>query len=251
MKKFISFSGGVESTTMCVLFGGKANAIFSDTGFEHKIMYERLHKVEAEIQKLHPNFKIIRVKNKKHASLQEYIKDYKYYPSVMARFCTRIFKIEPIDDYLRDLGPVELMIGLNADEFGMRTGNHGLVPNVTYSYPLLEANLARMACISILKRLHLEPVFPPYMARGGCIGCFYKSKKEYAAMALLNEEEFDQVIELEEVIQDERGKHYGIRDGIPNMRDFKRLAKSTLFSAEEMYDYKLELQTSCGVFCHR
>lgn len=250
MKKFISFSGGVESTTMCVLFGANANAIFCDTGFEHKIMYERINMVEKEIKKLHPNFKIIRVKNKEHRSLPAYIKKHKFYPSVMARFCTRMFKIEPIDDFLRDQGPVELMIGLNADEFE-RTGNHGLVQNVTYSYPLIMANLARKSCIEILKKLNLEPVFPPYMARGGCIGCFFKSKKEYTAMAILNEEEFDQVVELEEVIQDERGHRYGIRDGIPNMKDFKRLAKSTLFSAEEMYDYTLELQTPCGVFCHR
>jgi len=27
MKKFISFSGGVESSTMCILFGDKADAI--------------------------------------------------------------------------------------------------------------------------------------------------------------------------------------------------------------------------------
>lgn len=35
MKRFISFSGGVESRTMAVLFGNKADAIFADTGAEH------------------------------------------------------------------------------------------------------------------------------------------------------------------------------------------------------------------------
>ena len=39
---FIAFSGGVESTTLCLLFGGKAKAIFADTGDEHEEMYERI-----------------------------------------------------------------------------------------------------------------------------------------------------------------------------------------------------------------
>ena len=43
---FISFSGGVESSTMCVLFGNKADAIFSDTGFEHDEIYKRIDLVE-------------------------------------------------------------------------------------------------------------------------------------------------------------------------------------------------------------
>lgn len=36
MNKYISFSGGVESTTMCILYGHKADAIFADAGWEHK-----------------------------------------------------------------------------------------------------------------------------------------------------------------------------------------------------------------------
>lgn len=56
MKKFISFSGGVESTTMCILYGKDATAIWADTGSEHKKMYERIFSVESEIQKIHPEF---------------------------------------------------------------------------------------------------------------------------------------------------------------------------------------------------
>jgi hypothetical protein len=36
MKKFIAFSGGVESTTMSLMFGHDAQPIFADTGFEHE-----------------------------------------------------------------------------------------------------------------------------------------------------------------------------------------------------------------------
>jgi len=63
MKKFISFSGGVESTTMCILYGADAKAIWADTGAEHELMYERINTVEAKIKEIHPNFEIIKVKN--------------------------------------------------------------------------------------------------------------------------------------------------------------------------------------------
>lgn len=61
-ENFLSFSGGVESTTLAFLLGGKA--IFSDTGSEHKLMYERLDFVESKIREIHKNFEIIRIKPK-------------------------------------------------------------------------------------------------------------------------------------------------------------------------------------------
>jgi 3'-phosphoadenosine 5'-phosphosulfate sulfotransferase (PAPS reductase)/FAD synthetase len=65
MKEFISFSGGVESTTMCVLFGNKADAIFADTGFEHKLIYDRIDLVEKWCQEFHrKDFKIHRIQSK-------------------------------------------------------------------------------------------------------------------------------------------------------------------------------------------
>jgi len=35
MKRFIAFSGGVESTAMCLLYGKGATAVFTDTGNKH------------------------------------------------------------------------------------------------------------------------------------------------------------------------------------------------------------------------
>lgn len=41
-KRFISFSGGVESTTMCILYGKGATAIWCDTGDEEPEMYKQI-----------------------------------------------------------------------------------------------------------------------------------------------------------------------------------------------------------------
>lgn len=253
MRKFISFSGGLESRTMAILFGNKADAIFSDTGSEHKKLYEQLEDVEEKIKIFHNNdFKVIRVSNKEHGSLENYIRENNFFPSFKARFCTRLFKIEPIDNYLRQFENegVEIMIGLNADEMDKRTGNHGLLPFVKYSYPLVDLGINRRMCVEILKAANIYPDFPAYMSRGGCKFCYYKSKKEYQAMALMEPKEFDEIANLEADIQDKRDKFYHIIDSIPNLKEFKKHAESVLFTPEEMYPV-INTDTSCGVFCNR
>lgn len=252
-KQYISFSGGVESRTMALLFGNKADAIFSDTGSEHDELYRQLENVEKVIRDFHGNnFKIIKVRNEKYKSLEIYIRESSFFPNFQARFCTRMFKIEPIDNYLKkykDEG-VELMIGLNSDEADLRTGNYGLLPFVNYSYPLLENGISRQMCLQILDSAGINPKFPPYMQRGGCKFCYYKSKKEYEAMAILNEKEYDEVANLEAEIQDKRDKFFHIISSIPNLRDFKAKAKSVLFKPEEIYP-TINNATKCGIFCNR
>lgn len=63
--KFISFSGGVESTTMCILYGKDAKAIFADGKSEHKKMYQRLSIVEDEIKKYTQILKLLRCSERK------------------------------------------------------------------------------------------------------------------------------------------------------------------------------------------
>lgn len=251
-KKFISFSGGVESTTMCVLFGNVADAVFADTGGEHKEIYERIQLVEKWCQKFHrSDFKIHLVKNNKYGTLTEYIKEQKFFPSFKARYCTRMFKIEPIDDFLTQFKNegVSLMIGLNYDEVNQRIGNHGNKKFVSYEYPLVDKLLNREACKRILKKVGLLPNFPSYMKRGGCKYCYYKSLKEYEAMALLNPEEFEEVEKLENEIQDKREDFFSI---LPNkkMSDIRESVSNMIFKPHEIYPVVNDA-TNCGVFCNR
>ncbi len=252
MKSFISFSGGVESTTMCVLFGDKADAIFADTRFEHQQLYDRIKLVEDWVRNFHNNeFKIHFVSNEKYESLPDYILKSKFYPSYQSRFCTRLFKIEPIDDFLeqfKDEG-AELMIGLNADEIDQRTGNHGNKSFVKYSYPLADNGITREGCKTILRNAGLMPDFPAYMQRGGCVGCYYKSRREYEAMALLNPCEFKIVEDLEEAIQDERKEFFSILENI-SMRQIRESVSNMLFKPEDIYPV-INNATKCGVFCNR
>jgi len=251
MKKFISFSGGVESTAMCLLYGKGATAIFADTGAEHAKMYERLDYVENMLKVYHDgDFDLVRIKAS--SSLTGYIKKTLFFPSPLARFCTRMFKIEPIDKYLEQYPNCTLMIGLNADEADNRTGNYLKGKNINYTYPLIEDNHDRDFCYELLKSHGLEPNFPAYMERGGCKYCPFKAKKEYAAMVHFAPEEIAEVMELEEAIQDKRNKYFRIRANMPRMREFIEIEKNNLFGAEITDHYKQsEQHKSCGVFCHR
>ncbi len=261
MKKFISFSGGVESTTMCALYGKGATAIWSDTGAEHKAMYERIDLVEQRMIDLHDgDFKLVRLKGsypyhgERFDSLEETISKIKYMPSSQRRYCTGWFKIKPIDDYLKSQGECELMIGFNFDEEG-RTGNMEAMSNVTYTYPLIDEAMTRSDCESYLRLnlLHLD--LPVYMQRGGCRMCFFKSKKEYKALYHLNKKEFLEVLELEEKMQDKQKKFRSIMQTGQSLRELAIECENEIkFMPEQDWAdlYKsIKVETSCGAFCHR
>jgi len=260
MKKYISFSGGVESTTMCILYGKDAKAIFSDTGVEHDEIYERIILVEKYCKQLHgEQFEVVKVKADKKTkagrivdNLADYVEDYKYMPSGQARFCTRIFKIEPIEKYLSDKGEIEMMIGLNFDEQG-RTGNLEKLDNCNYKYPLIENELDRDDCINILNMHGLNPAFPPYMQRGGCKFCFFKKEAEYKAMYYLDNKTFNENKLLEETIQDKKKKFFAIMPSGKSMQQLENECKQSLFSGIDMKElYKsIEKTKYCGGFCHR
>ena len=253
IKRFISFSGGVESTTMCLLYGKGATAIWCDTGAEHDLMYQRIDEVEKELKIIHGGeFELVRVRSEKHKGLEQYANQRKFMPSGQARYCTRLFKIEPIDDFLAKQGECELMIGFNVDEDG-RTGNLELKSNVKYTYPLIEDGLTRQDCEETLKLHGLHPNFPVYMLRGGCRMCFFKSEKEYRAMYHLNRIEFDKMIAFEEGMQDKRIKFYSIMGNGKSLRQLGNecAAEKLMFNEIETLYKSLKKETSCGAFCHR
>jgi Phosphoadenosine phosphosulfate reductase family len=252
MKTFIAFSGGVESTTLCLLFGGKADAIFADTGDEHAEMYERLGQVESVLQLIYPSFRIIKVSAGE--ALHDYIRRRHVFPNPVMRFCTRIFKIEPINAYLKEYAPCKLMIGLNADE---RTRTGALpIEGVSVEYPLQDLDLSRAKCLALLRHYGLEPRFPVYMRRGGCTFCFYKSRKEYAAIAHLNPVLAEQLADFEDQVNEsgQRQKPWAIVKEIPEgLRSFfQNEVATSLFTPEEIYGLRPEVaEMPCGVFCHR
>ena len=246
---------------MCLLYGKGATAIWCDTGAEHALMYDRIDHCEKVLTAHHGgDFELIRIKplvtckGEKVSTLTEYIERSMYMPSKMRRYCTGRFKIEPIDNFLAQQGKCELLIGFNADETA-RIGNFEKAKNVVYSYPLQAAGYSRDDCEFMLKEYNLHPDFPPYMKRGGCKYCIFKSIKEYKAMYFFNPQEFQECLLLENSVQDKRGKFFAISMTGRPLQDIANECEQELqmFSNEailSMYS-KVQAGQACGAFCHR
>lgn len=261
MQRFISFSGGVESTAMCVLYGKGAVALVADTGDEEPEMYERWKLVETKLKELHGgDFQIVYLKATKTANgiechtLDEIAMAWKYFPSPRCRWCTKELKIVPIDLYLAEQGDCELLIGLNADE--ERTGNFMEMPNVNYRCPLQEDGHTRQDCIDTLEPLGLMPNLPVYMQRGGCRKCPFRTKKEAKAKYFFNKAGYMEDMAFEKKLQDKRPKFYGINMNFPQGYEAlaveceREIAMYGLDQIKSMYK-NVQAHQPCGAFCHR
>lgn len=245
MNTFIAFSGGVDSTALALLTPD-GQPVFTDTGWEFPELYAHIEKFESVTGR-----EVIRIKSK-HGSIPEYIRKSKFMPGHASRYCTRLFKIEPYNKFLKSHLPAELLIGLRADE-PERVGNLTKIDGMTVRYPLREKGMRRLDCVMLCAEHDLLPRFPPYMARGGCIGCFYKRKAEVRALAMYQPEVIEELAILEEEVQDERGS-YAIM--FPNVGRTVRsvIAEKELFDLDETYSAAMQdddVGVECGLFCNR
>jgi len=240
MNYFVSVSGGLDSTALAILCSSdrKWKYIFADTGDEFPQVYEHLDKMEAAL-----DIEIIRVKNKQ--TLGEYEVESKFFPSPRARFCTRIFKIQPIEQYLKQYKPFELAIGIRADED--RVGN---IANYAI-YPLREYGIKKCDVVTLCQSEGLIPQYPWYMSRGGCYSCFFKSKNELLGLAKYEPELFKTLIEREESVQDNRKKYYSMFEHLHRipLRQFKKIADEQ--EQIEMFEKGGTYESECGVFCRK
>lgn len=247
MKTFVAFSGGKDSTALALL-ERDAIPIFTDAKWEFPELYQHLDRFEQVTGRM-----VIRLTHPQYAGgLPQYIQEHHFLPNHGARFCTRIFKIEVLNHFLKEQLPCELLIGLRADE-PLRVGNLTDIDGLTIRYPFRERGLNRLDIVRICLESNLLPRYPVYMARGGCMGCFYKRKSEIRAMIQLVPTMVDQLQELEESSQDERGNFFHM---FPNagMSIADLRSQPALFDQSETYRDALDDSdkgVACGLFCHR
>lgn len=251
MIPLIAFSGGIDSTSLALLYRD-ATPIFTDTGDEFDELYAHLDKFEQVTGR-----QIIRIRSNEHHSLPAYEKKAKFFPNHGARFCTRLFKIEPINQWIGER-EATLMIGLRADEpADERVGNLTELPNLTIDYPLRRHGWTRAHCINKCLEHGLLPRYPVYMARGGCKSCFYKSKSEIRAMVHLAPAVMDELQEREEIVQDERGKFFYLFSNLKmSIRQFREneAMQPTLLDETEVWKSAIDrsdMGQVCGLFCNR
>ncbi|NIN36604.1 MAG: phosphoadenosine phosphosulfate reductase family protein, partial [Gammaproteobacteria bacterium] len=97
-RQFISYSGGKDSTALALLYPD-AIPVFTDTGMEFPEMYEQINKFESITGR-----EIIKIRSR-YGTLRDYILDSKFLPGHGARYCTRIFKIQTFDNWIKATFP--------------------------------------------------------------------------------------------------------------------------------------------------
>ena len=205
--RILSLGAGVQSSTVLLMsLAGELPpldaAIFADTGWEPKAVYEHLAKLEAAATDAGvPVYRVGKGNIRDDTLAKAEADGFVLVPTFTAdggmgkRQCTRQFKIRPIRQRVRALylangrRPVEQWVGISFDE-RVRMKDSG-VAYITNRYPLVERHITRWDCQRWL-------VAHGWTApRSACIGCSLHSDADWRA---LPDEEFADAVAWEKAL---------------------------------------------------
>jgi hypothetical protein len=201
MKRFLSLGAGVQSSTLALMIAhGELEpvdaAIFADTQWEPRHVYDWLNWLEAEIQRCSHPFPVYRVTqgslrqdtlNKKIGQRVAAIPWHMVMPNgdraMARRQCTMEYKVQPITRKTREMvGLVprqrakgilcEMLIGISTDEALRMKPAHEAWKK--HRWPLIEKSMSRNDCLRWMERKGYP--LPP---KSSCIGCPFHSDHEW------------------------------------------------------------------------
>ena len=270
MKRFLSLGAGVQSSTLALMVAhGEVEpvdaAIFADTQWEPRKVYEWLDWLEAEIQRCPNPFPVHRVTKgslrdniltKQNSTGGRYlaIPWHIVMPNgdrVMGRRqCTGEYKIKPLVKKQRELvGLVprqraksvlcETYIGISTDEaLRMKPSQEAWK---VHRWPLIEKGMARHDCLRWMEKKGYP--LPP---KSSCIGCPYHHDNEWRAIKADPESWADAVM-LDKIIRDPvrgmRGQQFMHRSCVP----LDEVDLSTAADHGQVDMFNNECEGMCGV----
>jgi len=219
--RIISLGAGVQSTTMALMAArGEIGpmpdcAIFADTGWEPRRVYEHLDWLEGQLP-----FPVYRVsagniradllaggsdRAGRFIAVPFFLRRPDGSKGIGRRQCTAHYKIEPIRRKVRELlgvgprgripaGAVEKWIGISVDEVIRATPSK--VRFEINRHPLLEARMNRVDCLTWL-RDRQYPI-PP---KSSCIGCPYHSNAMWRDMRDNSPDEWADAVAVDRAIR--------------------------------------------------
>ena len=205
IRHVVSLSGGKDSAAMAVYLRDRLpeiDYVFSDTDKELPETYAYLDRIEAYLGK-----QIIRLRADR--GFDHWLNIYGgYLPSPKMRWCTKMLKIRPFEQWVDTLGDVNvhMYVGIRADE--NRGGYKPTKPNITPIYPFIEAGITLDGVHQILADSGVG--VPPYYSwrtRSGCFFCFYQRKHEWVGLKENHPDLFEKAKEYEKT-DSETGRRY-------------------------------------------
>lgn len=279
MLEVLNLGAGVQSSTVLLMsVHGELphinHAIFADTRWEPQAVYRWLEWLtpiakNAGIRVHHVTKGDIRSDmlrsmvrghvddGVRHASLPLYTLNHDGTQGLIRRQCTKEYKIEPIERYLKQqiLGfqprarlPVEPVVrrwyGISSDEMERARTHDADGRWCTNWYPLIELHVTRSMCLDWMES-HGYPQ-PP---RSACIGCPFHSDAEWRRLRDTSPAEWQDAIEFDKAIRKcggIRGDVFVHRDMVPldevDLRTDIDRGQMLLFD-----DFRDECSGMCGV----
>lgn len=211
----LSLGAGVQSTTLALMAArgeipAPDCAIFADTGWEPKAVYDHLDRLEAALP-----FPLYRVSagnirdsivarrnttGGRFASVPWFTLDPTGKKGMGRRQCTSEFKLKPIRQKLRDLvgavprqrlpiDSVNVLIGISTDEVSrMKPSRDRWIKNV---WPLIDAGMSRRDCVRWLEERQWKA------PKSACIGCPFHSNAMWRELRDLHPAEWADAVEVD------------------------------------------------------
>ena len=200
----LSFGAGVNTVALMVILIQEGlpldGVIFADTGGETPATYDSVKVARDYLDEYDIPFTVVQARPRKTdlygTSLRRRV-----IPSVVWRWCTRDFKVNPIHRYYLGLGGhVNQYIGIAFDEIHrMKDSREEFITNL---YPLVDRKMTREDCISLISDAGL-----PVPEKSGCYFCPFNSTERWRHLLEHHPDLFEKAIALEE-----NSKHF------PNQR---------------------------------
>lgn len=208
----LSLGAGVQSSTIALMMArgdlpSVDCAIFADTGWEPKAVYEWLAWLETQLP-----FPVHRVSagniradtmartnttDERFASVPWFMLTPRGKSSMGRRQCTKEYKLRPLQKKVVELlggrpkGGCKMIIGISSDEVWRMKPSR--VQYIVNSWPLIELGMKRQDCLRWMEERQYPT--PP---KSSCIGCPFHSDEQWRA---LTQEEFQDAVEVDRAIR--------------------------------------------------
>lgn len=188
VRHILSLSGGKDSAALAIYMRDRVpemEYIFHDSGVELPETYQYMEKLSAYLGKpVTPT--------KPEYNFDAWLKVFGgMIPSSHRRWCTRMLKLKPFEDYVGD-EPVVNYVGIRADED--REGYVSHKSNIKTVCPFVDDGLVRADIIRILEESGLGmPAYTEWgRTRSGCYFCFFQQKIEWVRLKEQHPDLFEQ-----------------------------------------------------------
>ncbi|HAM43744.1 MAG TPA: phosphoadenosine phosphosulfate reductase [Propionibacteriaceae bacterium] len=173
----LGLSGGKDSAALAIYMRDRVpemEYVFCDTQKELQETYDYLDRLETVLGKGITRLNAAR-------GFDHWLELYGgYLPSSRMRWCTRMLKIKPFEEFVGD-DLVFSYVGIRADED--RGGYVSSKPNITPVFPFKDDGIREADVFRILQEAGVGlPRYYEWRTRSGCYFCFFQRKAEWVGL---------------------------------------------------------------------